>query len=105
MKKYRVIIPRPSAKRLLANACLTVVYHEGFDVCEREMLIQCGENPFETYSLNDLNEPFFDFEVPSKYEWIHSDKILDGWYFKATVKYTNSTGSRTESFNLVPQGL
>jgi len=105
VKKYRVIIPRSSAKRLLANACLTVVYHEGFDVCEREMLIQRGENPFETYSLNDLNEPFFDFEVPSKYEWIHSDKILYGWYFKVTVKYTNSTGSRTESFNLVPQEL
>jgi hypothetical protein len=45
----------------------------------------------------------FEFDVPDKYEWIHSTSICDDWCFEVCCEYTNSTGSRKETRQLVPQ--
>lgn len=99
--RYRVMIPKPSAKRMAGNGKLYVWYHHGwtgdalvtYDGFERdEHLLDEG-----TYQ--------FEFEVPDQYEWVGSTNIIDGWSFSVEVEYSNTTGSRTESKKLVPEKI
>ena len=96
--RYRVVIPSPSAKRLAANAKIVVTKHTGWEFDE---LV----SSFPDYEYHDL-EPgtsSFEFEVPDKYAWSYSNSIINGWWFKVELEYSNSTGSRKENYRLVPE--
>ena len=57
-----------------------------------------------TYELQE-GANSFEFDVPEDCEWIHSTSVSDGHSFSVSCEYTNSTGSRKETRQLVPQKL
>lgn len=86
MKKYKVIIPPPSAKRMSNHARVTVRYKMFIDL---DMDVQHSITQ-DIYDLEPLTKEF-EFEVSDEYEW-----------FSVELKYSNSTGSREEKKALIP---
>lgn len=93
MAKYLVAIPKPSAKRMAAFGKIIVRLHDGFD---GDKLISYDYEKSATT---------FEFEVPDKYEWYRSTSVVDGWSFSVSCEYTNSTETRKETKELVPQRI
>lgn len=93
MAKYSVLIPAPSAKRMSANCELIIRLNDGWEG--------------ETIKNHQLAEGtnYFEFDVPDRYEWAYSTSVVDGSIFFVSCEYSNSTGSRKETRNLVPQKM
>lgn len=91
--KWRVTIPPPKSKRMDGNGLLIIEKSQGW-----------GSVSYDRYKI-DSSTTEMTFEVNSIYESIHSTSIIDGNYFRVTIKYTNQSGSREESFELIPEKL
>lgn len=102
MARYTVSIPPPSAKRMAAFGKLVISLHHGY---EGDKLITYDINPSIVKRELPENAKTFEFEVPDQYEWIYSSSIIDGWYFDVACEYANSTGSRKETKQLVPEKI
>lgn len=98
MKRYEVMVPPPSAKRMLGNGKLVVVLHDGW---EGDQLVQVEPTENATSAQPGLAT----FEIPDRYEWSRSTSIIDGWSFDVYVEWSNNTGSRKQRFDLVPRIL
>jgi hypothetical protein len=93
MAKYSVTIPSPSAKRMAGRGKVIVRLNHG-----------CDYGSFETYPVPaDLG--VFEFTVGDEYEWLYSSNVKDGISFSVECVYTNSTGTRTEVKQLVPEKI
>lgn len=92
MSKYRVVVRPPSAKRM-AKCEVIVTRHHGWTGDETDIYhVEAGSTNFE-------------FEVKDQYEWIHTSGKVDGDSFSVEVEYTNSTRSRKECYQLVPEKI
>lgn len=84
---------------MAGNGKVIVRLHHGW---EGDTLVS-----YDGPTLNDHQIPegaaTLEFDVPDKYQWIHSTSENDGWSFAVSCEYTNSTGSRKETKQLVPQ--
>lgn len=47
----------------------------------------------------------YEFEIPDRIQHAHSTNDIDGPTFTVTVEYTNSSGSRKETYQLLPEEL
>ena len=101
MAKYRVMVPKPSAKRLVANGKVIVTYRDGW---EDGSYVQHGEPDMDIHELA-VDAAGLEFEVADRYEWLYSNQVIDGWSFEVKAEYKNSTGSRVETFKLVPEKI
>ena len=45
----------------------------------------------------------FEIELPDEYKWAHETSVTDGEEFRVFAEFVNSTGSRKESKELVPE--
>ena len=99
--RYKVTIPPPSAKRMAGSGKVLVRYHHGWD---GDALVTY-EGIDQDVHLLESGAHEFEFDVPDKYEWIGSTAIIDGWSFSVKAEYSNSTGSRKESYTLVPETI
>lgn len=88
--KYRVSIPAPSAKRMAGKKTLRIEAGDGW-----------GQGWKKEYALTDETE--FEFDIANDTEWIGHTTCNDGMTFNVWVEYANSTGSRKEDIQLVPQ--
>lgn len=95
--KYQVVVPPPKAKRMMENAKLVVILHDGW---EGDQLVQVD---LERKESKLEKSGAVEFEVPDRYEYIYSSSVSDGWTFDVQVEYQNSTGSRKEIIRLVPE--
>lgn len=86
---------------MAGNGKVLVRLHHGW---EGDTLVSYDGPSINTHPLS-ADASIFEFEVPDKYEWVHSTAIKDGWSFDVSCEYSNSTGSRTEKTSLVPQKL
>ena len=99
MKKYKVILPPPSAKRMAGNGKVVITFSKGWGGdC---IIIQRDGFDQDIHAL-ELGLTEVEFEVPDDYEWIGSTKSMDGNTFSVRIEYTNSTGSRKEKQSLKP---
>lgn len=90
-QKWKVDIPLPKSKRMEGTGILVVQRNVGW------------MGTF--YDRYKIGPEFKDaiFEIDSSYEWIGETSTIDGDDFDVYIEYTNSTGSRKESFRLVPE--
>lgn len=44
-----------------------------------------------------------EFEIPDDFEYVYNTKTIDGPTFNVKIEYANSSGSRKETYQLVPQ--
>ena len=102
MNKYKVTIPPPSAKRMANYAKLIVHYNMGIDPYGPD--VQYRHPIQDIYDLEPKTTEFY-FEVPEKFEWVHSNLVVNGWDFTVELKYSNSTGTREEKKSLVPEKI
>jgi hypothetical protein len=90
--RYRVDLPEPTAKRLAHSRQLMVIIEGCWTGCHATK-----------YELGDASS--FEFEVPDDVPLFGSIPVLDMTMFRAEVKYSNSTGSRTETHRLQPVAI
>lgn len=90
--KYRVYLPKPSAKRLV-NVQLIVNFYDAWG----------GDK--QTITPMESDKMMAEFEVPDDYEWIYNTKILDGHTFSVEVEFSNSKGTRVQKKALVPEKI
>lgn len=82
-KHYRVYVPGSSK----------------WKKCSRKIVLEIdGESRESEITLQTLA---FEFEVPDKYEWIHSNKVVDNCSFNISVEFSNK--SKKEVKYLVPE--
>jgi len=89
IKKYKVVVPRPSAKRM-KNGKVVVELSSGWEVYPREI-----------YDI-DVNIGIFEFEVSDSFECIHNTTVTDGDVFNVYVEFSNDGDTRRERVYLVP---
>lgn len=89
--KYKVVIPK-FTKRMTSGR-IVVNKGSGWEIDKDEIF------PI----TNEIVD--FVIEVPDKYEWFRSTSIIDGFTFKVFVEFVNSTGSRKETKELVPERI
>ena len=88
--KYFVIVPPPKSKRMIENRQLLIYLEDGWDGCKQIINPVCNLGKTE-------------IDVPEEYEWLFGTSKNDGSTFQVIVEYTNSTGSKKEMYNLVPE--
>lgn len=89
--KWRVQIPRPSAKRMAGTGKLFIQVSDGW----------CAHRPEQLFFAADHTA--VEFEVGDDYEWFGARTMMDGPNFSVWLEYNNSTGSRHEKVTLVPE--
>ena len=90
--KWRVNIPKPSAKRLTVRK-VTVFCSDGWEAPTSE-----------TFDLA-LDQMEFDFEVEDSRPWIRETTCNDGPVFDVWIESENASGTRKEKKHLVPTKL
>lgn len=90
--KYRVFIKPPSAKRMAGKKTLFIQAEDGW-----------GQGWKKSVLLTD--ETTYEFDVADDIDYIGETTCVDGMTFNVWVEYENSTGSRKETFQLVPQRI
>lgn len=89
--KYRVVIPPPKSKRMEKNKNLVIVLDFGWEGGMKK-----------NYDLKQ-EDYFFEFEVAKEFEYCYNTTCTDGCNFDVYVEYQNDTGSRKETYSLVPE--
>lgn len=84
------------------NCKIIVSLNNGWE--GEELVTYNSKEDFFVYELKEKHASFT-FDVPDRYQWIHSTDIVDGWSFSVACEYVNSSGSRKQTYQLVPQKL
>lgn len=88
---WEVMIPAPSAKRMVGSGKLSILESDGWCVGPiREIILTADQASVE-------------FEVSDEVEWRGSTSIIDGPVFDVWVDYSNTSGNRKSRIHLVPQ--
>jgi hypothetical protein len=90
--EYRVKVPAPKAKRMKLKSVI-INFGSNWNGFTEQIL---------QYELG-ATEVFF--KIDSCYEWAINSKIIDGDIFRVRAEFENSTGSRKESVQLVPEKI
>lgn len=92
MRKYRIIVPPPKAKRMAGSGKVIIGVEDGWNGRQEKVLL-VG------------NSPHFDFEMPDDVPWIYNNSITDGECFDIKLVYTNKDGTKEEILRPVPEEL
>ena len=92
MKKYRIMVPPPKAKRMQGSGKVIIGRQDGWNGrVEKTFLV--GESTH------------FDFEMPDNVPWVYNNSVSDGEYFDIKLVYTNKDGTREEVQRPVPEEI
>jgi len=89
--KYKAVVPNPSAKRMIANKVVEICIETAWYGSHKKH-----------WTLTENDQEII-FEIDDDVPWIGNNQCCDGDFFTVSVEYANSTNSRKEKLELIPE--